>query len=149
MQSITELLSLDHERCDAMFERIAAAVATGNSQQAQAAFGKFNDAMQHHFAIEEAVLFPAFEQLDGSDLGLTLHMRLEHEQMHELISEMQAALNSGSPASCNAPLATLSPLMQQHNLKEEQLLYPLLDQALGEKAAELIERIEALPHTGS
>lgn len=148
MQSITDHLALDHERCDALFARIESALADDNAAQAQTAFAAFHRAMQHHFSMEEAILFPAYEA-NSDDLSLSHMMRLEHEQMRELIEQMKAALNSGSLQACTGLTAAMSPLMQLHNQKEEELLYPLLDRKLGEKSAELIERIEALPLAGS
>jgi iron-sulfur cluster repair protein YtfE (RIC family) len=94
--------------------------------------------------VEDAILFPAFEA--GSDaLGVTHIMRMEHEQMHELVDQLQAALDSGNPQSSAASLGLLSALIQQHNLKEEQMLYPLLERALQGKTDELVKRIKALP----
>lgn len=145
MPSITERLSLDHERCDTLFAGIEAAIAANDAALALAAFTAFHHAMQHHFAMEDAILFPAFDLIDNGDLGLTHHMRLEHEQMRELIEQMQAALNGSNLHACAGLVAELSPLMQQHNLKEEEVLYPLLDRALGGKTEELVQRIEALP----
>jgi iron-sulfur cluster repair protein YtfE (RIC family) len=33
--------------------------------------------------------------------------------------------------------------MQQHNMKEESMMYPMLDHALGDDAAGLLGRLEA------
>lgn len=144
MQSIVEHLSSEHESCDRLFARLAAAIDSGDTVQAQAAYNAFRHAMQRHFAVEDAILFPAFEA--GSDaLGVTHIMRMEHEQMHELVDQLQAALDSGNPQSSAASLGLLSALIQQHNLKEEQMLYPLLERALQGKTDELVKRIKALP----
>jgi iron-sulfur cluster repair protein YtfE (RIC family) len=144
MQSIVEHLSAEHESCDRLFARIAAAIDSGDMIRVQAAYHAFRHAMQRHLAVEDAILFPAFEA--GSDiLGVTHMMRMEHEQMQELVHQLQAALDSGNPQSCAAALDLLSALMLQHNLKEEQMLYPLLERALQGKADGLVRRIEALP----
>jgi iron-sulfur cluster repair protein YtfE (RIC family) len=40
---------------------------------------------------------------------------------------------------------TLNMLMQQHNLKEENMLYPMSDQVLGGARDEVIHSVEAMP----
>lgn len=144
MQSITDHLSIDHERCDRLFAALETAIAKHDTARAQTAFAAFHRAMQRHFAMEDAILFPAFETYSDEPTATHL-MRMEHEQMRELIEQMQATLNVGNLQPCTALAGELSPLMRQHNLKEEQMLYPLLDRTLGEKSEELIQDIEALP----
>jgi iron-sulfur cluster repair protein YtfE (RIC family) len=39
---------------------------------------------------------------------------------------------------------TLMMIMQQHNMKEEQMLYPMMDQTLGQAGAEIAEQIRQL-----
>lgn len=146
MQAITDLLSLNHERCDQLFAAVETAIGKDNATQAQTAFNAFHHAMQRHFTIEDVILFPAFEQNNDSDLGVTHMMRMEHEQMRELIEQIQGTLNNGNLQACASLAANLLPLIQQHNLKEEQVLYPLLDRALHDKTTELIQRIKSLPH---
>lgn len=145
MQSLTDHLSINHEHCDTLFAGVETAIVNDDAALAQSAFSAFHHAMQRHFAMEETILFPAFDQTSGSDLGATHVMRMEHEQMRELIEQIQGTLNSGNLRACAVLTASLLPLMQQHNLKEEQMLYPLLDRVLQDRVGELIRRIEALP----
>jgi hemerythrin-like domain-containing protein len=58
-------------------------------------------------------------------------MRLEHEQMRALFRDMQASLPAHDARQFLGITETLLILMQQHNLKEEHVLYRLADQALG------------------
>ncbi len=37
---------------------------------------------------------------------------------------------------------TLMMIIQQHNMKEERMLYPMTDQAFGPDAGEVVERME-------
>lgn len=140
MQTIHHFLAADHQHCDGLFADAEAATDT----EAASAFARFVQAMQHHLAMEEQVLFPAFERASGNQMGPTRVMRMEHEQMRELFGQMSTALASGDRNAFGGLSETLLILMQQHNLKEEQILYPMSDRALGD-AAPLIQRMQAIP----
>ncbi|HEU0188285.1 MAG TPA: hemerythrin domain-containing protein [Gallionellaceae bacterium] len=139
MSTISEFMSTDHQRCDTLFAKAEAAAPAAAAQ----AFAAFVEAMQHHLAMEEQVLFPAFEQATGNSMGPTRIMRMEHEQMRELFGQMGEALAANDGSTFAGLAETLLILMQQHNMKEEQILYPMSDRALGDTAG-LIERMQAI-----
>lgn len=144
MTRISHFLSEDHTACDDRFAAAENAVAAKDWPQAKAAFDAFNLGMQRHFAMEEDVLFPAFEARTGMSGGPTSVMRAEHAQMNGLLEQMSAAL-TGSDAQAYLSLSeTLLMLMRQHNMKEENILYPMSDQALAQDQAELVRRMAAL-----
>jgi hemerythrin-like domain-containing protein len=99
--------------------------------------------MAHHFAMEEAVLFPAFEARTGMSMGPTQVMRSEHEQMRGLIRDMAQALAGSDQDNYLGQSETLNMLMQQHNLKEENMLYPMSDQVLAPDRDQLIQSMQA------
>lgn len=141
--TITDYLSADHQRCDSLFADAEAAAEANNLPAAQAGFAAFQQGMLHHLAMEETILFPAFEQATGSSMGPTRMMRMEHEQMRELFTQMGNSLAAGNAGSFAGLAETLLILMQQHNLKEEQILYPMSDRALGD-TAQLIAQMQAI-----
>ncbi len=130
MDTIASLLSADHNRCDDLFAEAESAVSDGAWEQAAAAFGQFREALRRHFAAEEETLFPAFEARTGMSQGPTQVMRSEHAQMNGLLAQMQAAVEARNGDAYLGLSETLLMLMRQHNLKEEQILYPMSDQAL-------------------
>lgn len=132
MQTITEYLSAEHQHCDGLFADAETAAANNDLAAAKAGFAAFHEEMEQHLGKEENILFPAFEQATGSSRGPTSVMRMEHEQMRELFAEMKAALDAGDTGTYAGLSETLLILMQQHNMKEEQMLYPMADRALGE-----------------
>lgn len=142
MKTITEYLSADHQRCDNLFADAETAAAKNDLAAAKAGFAAFHQGMQHHLGMEESILFPAFEKAAGNAMGPTRVMRMEHEQMRELFTQMQAALDANDVQTYAGLSETLLVLMQQHNFKEEQMLYPMADRALQDSAA-LIEKMEA------
>lgn len=144
MQTITEYLSAEHRHCDDMFAEAEAAAAKNDLAAAQIGFTAFRQGMERHLSKEETIMFPAFEQATGSSMGPTSVMRMEHEQMRELFAEMQAALAAKDTRTFAGLSETLLVLMQQHNFKEEQMLYQMADRTLGERE-DVIRQMEALP----
>jgi hemerythrin-like domain-containing protein len=144
MQSIKETLSTDHHRCDEIFAETEALISQGNWDQGGARFEDFREAMEHHFAMEENVLFPDFEQRSGQSMGPTQVMRGEHAQMRELLEDMRSNIERQERDAFLGLSETLLVIMQQHNAKEEQILYPMADQLLGNSVPDVIDRMEAV-----
>lgn len=131
MSEITQLLGDDHNRCDELFARAEAAVSQGQWDDAKRRFADFRAALARHFTAEEQTLFPAFEARTGMVAGPTQVMRAEHAQMNGLVERMAEALARCNDKAYLGESETLLMLMRQHNLKEEQILYPMADRALG------------------
>lgn len=144
MDRIGNYLAPDHRRCDDYFSAAEEAALHGEWEAAATQFNQFLIAMQHHFVKEETVLFPAFEQCTHLTGGPTGVMRMEHTQMRELFQDLQQALASHDANAYAGAAETLLILMQQHNLKEEQMLYRMCDQMLAQESADLIERMNAI-----
>ncbi|MCW8829576.1 MAG: hemerythrin domain-containing protein [Gammaproteobacteria bacterium] len=143
MTTFSDYMGGDHQRCDQLFADAEAAVEGGDWQKAGDAHRAFIDGMQHHFGMEEEVLFPAFEAASGSTMGPTAVMRHEHEQMRALFAEMDQALAQQRADDYLGASETLLILMQQHNAKEEQMLYPMSEQVLAAEQEELLQRMQA------
>ncbi len=139
---ISEFMTQRHRSCDAVYA--AAEEAAGNDDQATAAakFAEFLADMDEHFGQEESILFPAFEQATGNAGGPTHVMRMEHQQMRDLFMQMERAVGTGDLEEFIGLGDTLVVLMQQHNMKEEQILYPMTDQALGAESDTVLNRIQ-------
>ena len=145
MSTIVEFLGSDHHACDDLFASAEEAVAQKNWDSARTLFKRFQAAMAHHLAMEETVLFPAFEARTGNIAGPTKVMRMEHEQMRELLQAMASAVAATHQDNYLGLSETLNMLMQQHNLKEESMLYPMSDRVLGDACDSLIHSMEAVP----
>jgi hemerythrin-like domain-containing protein len=100
--------------------------------------------MVRHLAMEEEVLFPAFEARTGMRSGPTEVMRMEHAQMRDLLRDMADAVAAGNQGRFLGLSETLNMLMQQHNLKEENMLYPMSDQVLAGERDDLVRAMEAV-----
>jgi hemerythrin-like domain-containing protein len=133
--NIKEFMSQDHKDCDLLFATAENAVSKDNWETATQAFNEFVQAMERHLDVEEKELFPAFEEETGVVTGPTEMMRMEHDQMRVLFAEMRDALEKKQSEDYLGIADTLLILMQQHNIKEEQILYNMMDQRLSEDAS--------------
>ena len=140
MTSITDAFAAHHKHCDEAYAQAEALVAKKKWEDADKAFTAFARSMDGHLLTEEQHLFPAFEERTGMVGGPTAVMRMEHQQMRGLLDEMRRALDAKDVATFGSAGETLLVLMQQHNMKEENILYPMCDRALGGDGA-LLDRL--------
>ena len=142
MSTIRTFMTEHHRRCDDLFADAERAVAKMNTAAATAAFAHFRIATLAHFDAEEKTLFPTFEAKTGMTMGPTQVMRMEHTQMRALMDDAAAALARGDADDYLGLTETLLIMMQQHNMKEENVLYPMCDQQLAAETPELLARLE-------
>ena len=139
-KGVVDFFTGDHRACDELWAKVEEAVGQGGSQAGQA-LSEFDGAMRRHFDMEEQVLFPAFERFTGARGGPTQVMRMEHQQMRGVLDQMAQA---GAAQKWEQALDhgdTLMMLIQQHNMKEEGILYPMTDNVLGMDAGDILGRM--------
>lgn len=127
MTDITGLMSEDHRACDQLFADAENAAAKQDWRAASEAFERFVTAIEEHFGAEEETLFPRFEAATGMTSGPTAMMRIEHIEMREQMAAMRDAIARQDAEDYAGESETLLILMQQHNMKEENILYPMCD----------------------
>jgi hemerythrin-like domain-containing protein len=140
--NIKEFMARDHKDCDLLFAKAENAASKDDWDTASQAFNEFVQAMERHLGIEEQILFPAFEEETGMATGPTEMMRMEHEQMRTLFDEMKEAMEQQDSDDYLGAAETLLIMMQQHNIKEEQILYNIMDQRLPEDVGHWQEKFE-------
>jgi len=141
MASILNFMTQDHRHCDDSYAAAEEKVAAGRWDEAGQSWTIFRSALETHLNREESFLFPAFETQTGNTQGPTAMMRMEHEQMRSLVAEMDEAIVARDADSFLGLAETLMILTQQHNMKEEQILYPMIDQVVGDPD-KLIEQMQ-------
>lgn len=144
LRGVNEALAWDHDRLEETEARAFALLEGGDAAGAREAWAEFSFGLRRHIGFEEAILFPAFEQGTGMppDGGPTAVMRHEHRRIEELLDAIGSALaGAGTPLPLRAELHRV---LGEHNMKEEQILYPMTDNCLGaEEGDALMARIQA------
>ena len=143
MATITEYLSADHSRCDELFA-VMEDLASKSLSNAKETCIEFQKETEHHFQMEERVMFLEFETKTGMTQGPTAMMRQEHMQMRSLMTQMCEAIDADNKDKFFGLSETLMILLQQHNMKEEQMLYPMATQHLGAETPKIIEMMDSL-----
>lgn len=141
MSTIASYLSGDHEACDQLFADAEDAAAAGRWSESGRLFERLRTAVERHFEAEERILFPAIEESMVDTMGPTRVMRREHEQIREGFDQLAGALEQKDPSRYLGAADALLIMIQQHNVKEEQILYPMGDRLLGAQAAAVLEQV--------
>lgn len=107
------------------------------------------EALRRHIYLEETFLFPPIRQ--AGVLMPVLVMLREHGRLWELMDQLtELVLDSKHPAEVDDELAStcreLLAELEQHNSKEEPIIYPHADADLTEEAA---AQLAAFLETGS
>ena len=132
----------DHQDCDSRWADVEELLDTADIDTARPAWQKFNAGIRRHLDMEEQVLFPAFDAKSGmGGGGPTAVMRMEHQQMRGLLDQIADAIDVDDAQEALDVGDTLLMLIQQHNVKEEGMLYPMAENLLANEwpviAAEL------------
>jgi hemerythrin-like domain-containing protein len=142
-RNITSYLTQEHRECDNIFARAEEAAANGDFEKTKEEFLKFADETLLHFKKEEEELFPEFEAMSGSKDGPTMVMRYEHDQVRGLMGKMAQAIESEDKDAYLSLSESMMILLQQHNMKEEQMLYAMCDRVFNpEKRGELVSKMD-------
>ena len=140
--TISSFLTSQHRECDEIFALAEESLSAKDWNKTRENFDKFSANMLAHFAREENILFPDFESATGMTGGPTQMMRVEHTQMRDLLNQMAQAVQKEDKNGFFGVAETLHIMIQQHNMKEEQILYPMCESHLGQQADQLIERLK-------
>ena len=143
--SIANYLTNDHRECDDLFAKAERSAANGDFVKTKEEFLTFADETLLHFKKEEEEFFPLFEEITGSSDGPTMVMKYEHDQVRGLMGKMAEAVENEDKDAYLSLAESMMILLQQHNMKEEQMLYAMADRVLeSAKSQELIAKMEEI-----
>lgn len=134
----------DHRECDEFFENLEEFVNNGDFEKASNLFNEWKKVNLRHFEIEENYLFPETAKSMGAKIPPIMVMEMEHQQIRNCINQMEMAINQNNGKTFLGLADTCMIMIQQHNMKEEQILYPIIDRSLSNLTSEAISKIESL-----
>ena len=131
-------MSIDHDRLDSKI-RTYSADKLVDIERAESIFLSFKNELERHIIWEEDILFPVFEKKTGiKDGGPTSVMRMEHNQIKNHLQEIKRKLHTKKiQGPCKEEVA-LFKVLESHNQKEENILYPGIDNLTSEQEKELM-----------
>ncbi len=133
---ITNYMRSEHRACDELFADAEKSVIDGDFTKAEEQFLLFANETLKHFKKEEDELFVVFESITGNSEGPTRVMCFEHEQVRGVIGKMAEAIENRDKDSYLSLAESIMILLQQHNMKEEQMLYAMCDRVISQDKKE-------------
>jgi regulator of cell morphogenesis and NO signaling len=147
LREITEALSWDHDRLDALEAAAFEARAEGDLELARRSYRAFAHGLLRHIRFEEELLFRVFEERTGLSpaTGPTAVMRGEHEEIKRRLQAIAAEIGLARPqADLESRRRAFHEVMRAHNDKEEEVLYPAVDRTLSpDESDALVAQIQA------
>ena len=145
MTTILEFMSIDHDRLDNKI-RTYSADKLVDIERAESIFLSFKNELERHIIWEEDILFPVFERKTGiKDGGPTSVMKMEHIQIKNHLQEIKKKLHAKKIQDPCKEEVALFKVLQSHNQKEENILYPGIDNLTTEQEKEqMIKQISTI-----
>ena len=136
---ISEFFEQDHDRLDELFKTFQK-FKRSDFAKAKEAFKEFKFGLQRHIVWEEDILFPLWEENTGmSDGGPTFVMRAEHRRIGQHLEAIHDKVAEQNPES-DQEEQILMDLLGSHNMKEEWVLYPSIDQVTTQEERDAVYR---------
>ena len=116
---VGDVLEHDHHEIDAGFADARAGFAAGEWRRES--FDRSAEALRHHIYVEEEVLFPFLR--NGGLVAPVFVMHREHAEIWQGLAAVEAAFGTDA-AGAAAAMDAMAAVLDAHNSKEEQILYP-------------------------
>jgi len=124
----TELLKEDHDRVDALFQKVKAN-EDGNNKDT---FRKIMQELEIHTHVEEQIFYPNLLENGDEELQKIVREGLEeHAQVKTLLAEMGSM--SGDDEEFKAKLQVMMENVEHHVQEEEGEMFPLVKDQLDEQ----------------
>ncbi|MBH0191793.1 MAG: hemerythrin domain-containing protein [Nitrospira sp.] len=143
--TITTFYEKDHDRLDELFKTFQR-LKRSDFAKAKAAFQEFKVGLQRHIVWEEDLLFTLWEAKTGiSEGGPTMVMRSEHRQIGQLLESIHEKVTADNPETDQEEQWLIN-MLGSHNMKEERVLYPSIDNVASVAEREQVFRdMETIP----
>lgn len=139
--TIKDFMTHHHRDCDQLLALAEDALDKNDFEDAQKKYQDFKEEILKHFEMEEGYLFPLFEEKSGMTQGPTQVMRMEHTQAKMLFTKLDEAMSQKERDRFFSLSESLMILLQQHNAKEEQMLYTIIQSHLNADNDTIVERL--------
>ena len=145
-RTISDFLEYDHQRLDEILPDVERLIGRRALANAGERFAEFSCGLNRHINAEERILFPTFEQLTGMTGGPTVVMRADHVEIRRWMALVAATLDAQDVAGVTNAIGQLKGALAAHNMKEEQILYPMTDRATSSprERDDLVRHMQAL-----
>jgi iron-sulfur cluster repair protein YtfE (RIC family) len=136
--SALAMLAADHERVRQLAEEYQALLESGEEAAADLVEEICRE-LEIHTALEEEILYPAAARI--SELSLLIDQaREDHDRVKEIVDEIRT-MEAGDPQVAGLVLQ-LAEDIEAHAGEEEAVLFPELEQRMGQQLTQIARQIE-------
>ena len=136
MTNVTKVLSDEHKNILKFIEIMQEKVEKWSKQQIEKAiFFIRNYADKFHHAKEEDILFKEFCKSENLHCNPVEQMLFEHDEGRKFVKAMEEANEKGDKGKVEENARAYAELLQQHIFKEDNILYPMTEEAIKDKKA--------------
>lgn len=140
-RTVSEYLCWDHRRMEELLTDAMGLARHGDWEGARTRTHEYAVGLRRHADIEDITLFPAYLEATN-DLQPIELMLSEHHDVRFGIDALERAVRARDLDSAEDALARLLEVTEQHHAKEEELLFPGMDDALDpDQRTKLVERL--------
>lgn len=144
MDSVLNYLAHDHARCTGLVDALIGFVGAADWAIATTAATMLSSALQRHIRIEEELVFVPLDALLDAGLVPTAGMRVEHERMLGIATELTGAVAQHDADRACACARMLKVILQIHFAKEHSGFFLLADQVLAPHNVRLAAALAAI-----
>ena len=126
---LTHALFGEHAVLYRLFDHLESSVASWELADCQAWGRLLEGALATHADLENRLLFAALEPMLGAQSGPLAVMRMEHDRIEGAIVRLRDAADTDE---ARALLRDIAGTARAHFAKEERVLFPLAERALGD-----------------
>ena len=141
MNSTDNWLVHEHSLYENLLDQCLEAVDIEDWGTVSRAFSELITHLKRHMALEEEVLYPAYESAPHAPQGPTAALRAEHDDLVRLIKDMLALIKTRNSDLVAGGLAYLETHMIKHHEKEEDIFLPMASHILNTSRDELLQKM--------
>jgi iron-sulfur cluster repair protein YtfE (RIC family) len=141
MSGTDNWLEHEHSLHENLLFQCQDAVESENWARVDLLFEEMVTSLKRHMALEEEVLYPAYETTPHAPQGPTQALRAEHDQIVRLIMDMARVIKSRGSEHVLECLLHLEKQMIKHHEKEEDIFLPMASHILDAKREEISQKL--------
>lgn len=144
MSDNADWLHHDHVDYEALLLDCQTAAEQEDWRAVKRLFEELVDRVRLHMAMEEEVLYPAYEEAMDTPQGPTAALRQEHDEIYRLLRDLSRVLVANDSDIFLESLLPLEKVMTKHHEKEEEIFLPMAGHALLARQDEIQRRLKDL-----
>jgi len=138
---VSDTFGREHRRLVGLMEDVEHLARGGAFELAAACYKEFRCGLARHMLVEEQVLLPEFETLPGGSHDPCAATKQDHIVLRRAFDAMAETLRRHELEHFLSAMRAFVEVWGEHNLREERVLFPAIDEARDERArAELLGR---------